>query len=735
MNSKKNRVEILAPAGDLETLKLAINAGADAIYLGLNNFGARAFAKNFSYEEYEEAIAYAHLRNVKIYVTMNTLLNEDEISNAIKQVDYLYEHQVDALIIQDLGLLNIVSQKYPDLELHASTQMHIHNRSGIKFLKDKGIKRVVLARETPLAVIEECQKENIDIEIFAYGALCVSYSGQCLMSSCLKNRSGNKGMCAQNCRMIYDVKDQNNKLLSSNKYLLSTSDLNIINDLPKLLDLNICSLKIEGRMKRSEYVAKVVSIFKEAVDAYYDNKAYKLSDKQLEELKVLFNRGFTSGLIFDQNGKDFFNQYRPNHMGIEIGKVIKYHNKRVYIKLSKDLNQNDGIRIVGKKDIGLNCNFIYLNNLLVNHADKGSIIALEVNDYIENNAMVVKTTDYILNNQIKNEFGTYKKRFNIKMYFEAKVDKPLKLIIEHKNYHIEVTSEMLCQQAINKPTDKDRIISQLSKINDTIYKIESIDGICDEIFISIKTINDLRKKALTLLDEKRLDIYPSRKAKEYKPLSNNEYHTKQIFVQIQNESQYQSLKDKNYLLFTNVSSLLKKYSDLNVLQYVVNENSEYHDSKYSIISEIGGLQCKSELIANTTLNVTNSYALEFLLHYGAYCVILSNELDEHMIQKIIDAYMMRHNFKPNVAICSYGKIDLMHIKADFLFDKAFKNVSYKDVTLNDFQNNHIKIYEDDMHIKHLYNVIPREFKSDLVSNYFIKLTDEENSYEKVFRGF
>ena len=204
MNSKKNRVEILAPAGDLETLKLAINAGADAIYLGLNNFGARAFAKNFSYEEYEEAITYAHLRNVKIYVTMNTLLNEDEISNAIKQVDYLYEHQVDALIIQDLGLLNIVSQKYPDLELHASTQMHIHNRSGIKFLKDKGIKRVVLARETPLAVIEECQKENIDIEIFAYGALCVSYSGQCLMSSCLKNRSGNKGMCAQNCRMIYD---------------------------------------------------------------------------------------------------------------------------------------------------------------------------------------------------------------------------------------------------------------------------------------------------------------------------------------------------------------------------------------------------------------------------------------------------------------------------------------------------------------------------------------------------
>ncbi len=141
------------------------------------------------------------------------------------------------------------------------------------------------------------------------------------------------------------------------------------------------------------------------------------------------------------------------------------------------------------------------------------------------------------------------------MYFEAKVDKPLKLIIEHKNYHIEVTSEMLCQQAINKPTDKDRIISQLSKINDTIYKIESIDGICDNIFISIKTINDLRKKALALLDEKRLDIYPSRKAKEYKPLSNNEYHTKQIFVQIQNESQYQSLKDKNYLLFTNVSLL------------------------------------------------------------------------------------------------------------------------------------------------------------------------------------
>lgn len=735
MNSKNNRVEILAPAGDLETLKLAINAGANAIYLGLNNFGARAFAKNFSHEEYEEAITYAHLRNAKIYVTMNTLLNEDEINNAIKQVDYLYHHNVDALIIQDLGLLNIVSQKYPDLELHASTQMHIHNKAGIKFLKDKGIKRVVLARETPIAIIKECQKENIDIEIFAYGALCVSYSGQCLMSSCLKNRSGNKGMCAQNCRMIYEVKDQKNQTIAKDKYLLSTSDLNIIDQLPQLLDLNICSLKIEGRMKRSEYVAKVVSIFREAVDAYYENRPYKLSNKQLEELKVLFNRGFTSGLIFEKNKENFFNQYRPNHMGVKIGKVIKYQNRRVYIKLTKELNQNDGIRIIGKKDIGLNANYIYVNNLLVNHADANIIVGLDVDDYVENNAIVVKTTDYILNNQIKKQFSIYPYRIAIKMHFEAMIDKPLKLDINYDKYHISVYADQLCQKAINKPTDKDRIIQQLSKLNDTIYELEEIDGMADEIFISIKAINDLRKKGIALLDEQRLNVYPDRQVKEYKPLTNQIINTNDYFVQIQNEKQYEYYKNKKVLLFSNNKALLAKYPDINDLQYVVNENSIYNNRKYSIISEIGGLTTKGYLIANTTLNVTNSYALEFLLHYGVSCVILSNEIDENMISKIVNAYNDRHHFIPNIAICNYGKIDLMHIKADFLFDKVFNNIKYEDITLNDFQQNQIKIYEDDMHIKHLYNVKARDFNTSLVSNHFIKLTDEENSYEKIFRRF
>ena len=268
--------ELLAPVGNKECLIAAIEAGCDAIYLSGIMFGARKFANNFNNQELKEAIDYAHKYKVKVYVTVNTLIYEDEVEEFIKYVDFLHKSNVDALIMQDIGMMDLVRKTYPNLKIHASTQMHIHNLEGTKFMEDLGLERVVLARETSLLEIKKIKENtNIQLEIFIHGALCMCYSGQCLMSSLIGGRSGNRGTCSQCCRLQYDLISDNKKV-NKNKYLLSTKDLNSIDNLYKLLELNIDSLKIEGRMKSPEYVYQVVKIYRMIIDNYYLNKKIEI---------------------------------------------------------------------------------------------------------------------------------------------------------------------------------------------------------------------------------------------------------------------------------------------------------------------------------------------------------------------------------------------------------------------------------------------------------------------------
>ena len=231
MRKAERKIELLAPAGNMDALKAAVTGGCDAVYLGGTLFSARAFAGNFNHEELIEAVRYCHVRGVCVYVTLNTLLFETEVENAMKEVEFLYEHDVDALLVQDLGLFRLVRQCFPDFPVHCSTQMHIHNLSGVRMMQKLGAERVVLARETPLELIRECCREDIDIEVFVYGALCISYSGQCLMSESLKNRSGNRGMCAQCCRLKYFEDDVPEGKSGQGDYLLSPKDLNVIDRL------------------------------------------------------------------------------------------------------------------------------------------------------------------------------------------------------------------------------------------------------------------------------------------------------------------------------------------------------------------------------------------------------------------------------------------------------------------------------------------------------------------------
>ena len=319
------KIELLAPAGNMESLIAAINAGADAVYLSGKKYGARAYAANFSDDELIEAINYAHLYDVKIYVTINTLIYENEINDFIDYVEFLYSNNVDAVIMQDLGAMDLVRQKFSELEIHASTQMNIHSLESVKLLEKLNIKRAVLSRELTIDDISHIKNNsNIELEIFVQGALCVSFSGQCLMSSLIGGRSGNRGTCAQCCRMKYDL-IKNSDVIDSG-YLLSTKDLCALNNIDKLIDIGVDSLKIEGRMKRKEYVYLAVSLYRKAIDSYCDTGKINITSKDIYDLKKIFNRKFTQGFLFNENNNNFINKERPNHQGVEIGKVISIKN-------------------------------------------------------------------------------------------------------------------------------------------------------------------------------------------------------------------------------------------------------------------------------------------------------------------------------------------------------------------------------------------------------------------------
>ena len=302
--------EILAPAGSFQTFKAVIEAGADAIYVGGAKFGARAYADNFSQEELLEALDYAHLKNKKVYLTVNTLLKNDEINN--KLYDYLlpfYERGLDAVLVQDFGALNYIHKAFPDLPIHTSTQMTVTGIEGVKFLKKNGVTRVVMAREASLPEMKRIHEETgMELEAFVHGALCYCYSGQCLFSSLLGGRSGNRGRCAQPCRLPYTTLDSKGKVLLKDSYILSMKDMCGINNLKELKDSGVYSLKIEGRMKKPEYAAGVVSFYRKYVDSMETVTNY-----DFERIKALGNRfGFTDSYYHNHNSSNMITYEKPN---------------------------------------------------------------------------------------------------------------------------------------------------------------------------------------------------------------------------------------------------------------------------------------------------------------------------------------------------------------------------------------------------------------------------------------
>ena len=695
------KIELLAPAGNMEALKAAIQAGCDAVYIGGDHFGARAFSKNFNDMEIVEAIKYAHLYGVKVYVTVNTLIYDNEVSDFLRYIEFIHKNNVDAVLIQDLGMFDLLRKTFPNLELHASTQMHIHNLDGVKLMESLGMKRIVLARETSIDdiknIVNNCRAE---IEVFVHGALCISYSGQCLMSSLIGGRSGNRGTCAGSCRLKYDVIDNTNRKLNKNSYPLSTKDLNSLEHIGELIDAGVSSLKIEGRMKSKEYVYKVVSIYRKAIDSYYKNGKVIIDENDMLELKKIFNRNYTKGFLNNALHNDIINDYRPNHMGVEIGKVVDYNKGFAKIKLTDNISIGSGLRVIDKnEDIGINVNEFYVNNKLVKEAKCGDTIKIKVNGEVRVNDKVVITLDSNINNKIDKLINDNLRKVLIDGKVLANIGKPLCLILDDGNNEVTVYGNNVCD-AVNKPVDKMTIISKLDKLGDTVYKFNNLDiEMDDKIFIPLKELNDIRRKAVELLNEKRL--YKTNYVRQEYTINVPDFKKEKILTcSIEDEKMLNKLNRKYDFVYS--EKILN--GTIYKLPRVVMEYPDY--KKEVMIGEIGGLNKYNNVYTDFSLNVVNSYTVAFLHSLGVKRVTLSYELNDKQIEELINCYHNRYGKHPNLELIVSGYEEVMISK--FSLNKYYKRDG---IYLRDMFGNKFRVKDKNGYM-YIYNYKKRNIYSE-----------------------
>ncbi|PWB50066.1 MAG: peptidase U32 [Candidatus Methanoperedenaceae archaeon] len=491
-----HKPELLAPVGGKESLIAAIENGADAVYFGGTLFSARKYASNFTNEEIESAIDYSHIRGVKAYVTINTLLKDSELETAGQYLQFLCDAGADAVIVQDIGILRLLREQLPILPVHASTQMTIHNPEGVKFLQEMGVKRVVLAREMSLGEIRNIKSQtNMEIETFIHGALCFSYSGQCLLSSMIGGRSGNRGYCAQPCRKKYRTGEMEG-------YFLSTKDLNMSGHIGALLDAGIDSFKIEGRMKRPEYVAGVVRVYRRLIDRYLDAPGdFRVTKAEMHTLLQLFNREFTTGYFFGNPGSQLMSPKYPHNRGTVLGKTVDYDTKAklVSIDLKSPLRIGDGIGI-GNRETGITVKNIYIGSKMAREAAPGSLIRMPLDIEVCEDEDVFKTFDSKLMASL--ETGQMNK-IPIKMSFKARIGEPLGLLIDDGGNRITINRDKVIS-AKTKPISKSSIAQHLIKLGGTIFEAKELDFELDKnIFIPVSELNTIRRQGIEELEKIR----------------------------------------------------------------------------------------------------------------------------------------------------------------------------------------------------------------------------------------
>lgn len=693
--------ELLSPAGNMDSLIAAIEGGCDAIYLSGTLYGARSFAANFTNEQLREAVTYAHLYGVKIYVTINTLIYEAEVKNFLAYVDYLVSIHVDAVIVQDIGMMDLLRNIYPELEIHASTQMHIHNLEGAKLLEKLGVKRVVLARETPIELVSEIRNNtSIELEIFVHGALCVAYSGQCLMSSLIGGRSGNRGTCAQCCRQPYTL-SLDGKKRNRDNYLLSAKDLNILEFLPELIEIGVDSLKIEGRMKRPEYVYFVTSLYRKAIDTYLEKGKIDISDAEINTLKKIFHRGFTKGFLFHEQNDSFVNEYRPNHMGVPIGKVKKRSGSFLEIELNHELCVGDGIRILGEKeDFGKEIDVIWKGKEKVQIAYPKESIRIPFKESVAIDSLVVKTTDSKEMSLIQEKIASKSRKVPLQFLLEAKVGKAMKLKIADGIRECEVISDFIVEESKNSPMTKERILTQLEKLGGTIYSLQEVSIDCDDsIFLPVQKINELRRMGIDAISEKRLERSTLKKKNYQKELPDFP-SKKEKSIYVTNIEEYDKIKNKDYDEIYMDEEVYHEVSNKRAILKIPRVQEHLKEENVSVlVGELGSVSYYKNAISDFSLNVVNSYSVAFLHSLGIQKVTLSYELNDYQIERLISAYQERYKKHPCLELIISGKIEAMVMKYNLLKKYSIEN---KKAFLIDKYHNHfpLKVKNNNLYIYH-----------------------------------
>ncbi|XMB87004.1 U32 family peptidase [Mycoplasmatota bacterium WC44] len=651
-----NKIELLAPAGSMDSLIAAIEGGANAVYLGGKKFSARSFSNNFSNEELLEAINYSHLRNVKVYAAVNTIILESELEDCKDYINELYNLGVDGIIVQDFGILNYILKNYQEIEVHTSTQMSIDSINAIKYMENLGVDRVVVARENSIEDIREFRK-NTDtcLEVFVSGALCVSYSGQCLISSFIGGRSGNRGTCSQICRKTYKIiNNETNEVIETNgEYLLSPKDLMTVNDLDDLIKLDNLSLKLEGRMKRSEYVFHVAKLYRKLIDGF------TVDENDILKLKKLFNRGFTKGFLF--NDESINNNKRPNHIGISIGKVIGFNKNRIKIKLTDDLSQGDGIRILGPNDVGLSVNRLYFNDLLVNKVTKGEVCELSVKDKVLKDSIVLKTTDSKLMKEIVKDIENSSLKIELFLEITGKVNDHLfgSLYDDQGNYY-DYKPEYKIEESIKYKFDEVRFKKQVSKTNDYPFKINIRNiNVDSNSYITVKQMNEFRRSIISGFVNKKLEIN-----KDEVIIKKNEDIkidlTNEIICSVNTLEQYYACKELgiNVIYLKNLK-FLDKLND--VIPITPRMNDNYHIDRELCASNYSRIN-KNTVSTNFSLNITNSDSIYSLHKQGVKRICLSHELNKGQIEEIQKSFLEKYKQSANLEMIIYGYQEAMIMK-------------------------------------------------------------------------
>ncbi|MDW7732749.1 MAG: DUF3656 domain-containing protein [Methanolobus sp.] len=715
--------EILAPAGDMEALLGALKGEADAVYLGVADFNARQGANNFSLEELEGAIDLAHSRNVKVFLALNIPVKQKELQDVLDIIDTAYSYGVDALILEDIGLMKLLNSIYPELPLHASTQMTVHNKDGVDLIEEAGASRVILSRELSAGQVRDIvEKSKIDIELFVHGALCYSYSGRCLFSSFLGNRSANRGACTQPCRRPYrimvDGEEVSRRLIG--EYPISCAELCTLPELDRIVKAGVKSLKIEGRMKRPEYVTASSTIYKKAVERICSTGENLSADEIAEyetELAKLFYRGFTKGFVSGE--KDVTHQKYSSSYGLFLGRTKEIsrskHHADLRIKLQQDISSKDGISILTRmRMLGSRVDSILLNGEKVEKASKGEEVVLQISPKtgkaVRPQDEVFLSTDNLLLDSLQKKDV---RKLPVDIVVIACKGERLRIEMNESRAGSVFADEYVVQEAKSSPTTTEKISEAVEKLGDTPYYAGTVRIEADEnIFIPVGVITSARREAVSLLEKEVLELYKRNRKEPQMEIRNTDIcekaavsedkmllsvevsSTESVFIAAkagadiiylpigdfdwlmgaENEDQILQLKEKGIEIVL-VTPQVTFDHELETMKQLM---KDVHNAGFKMAcSNLGTVRVASvmdmDFVAQRELNIFNAQTAEVYHKAGASRVTLSSELNLDEIRDISDA-LVRSPGNCQLELLVHGRELLLITENDLLKPLAERGI-------------------------------------------------------------